>query len=123
MSWASAPSAGPGDSDWGRSCALRPEHPGGNSSAKSLKLAHIAYPTERIVSSVPGLYFALTLASILGGKTFWNASWKQNDCEISLILNASFMHERNEVPRVTQLLQVIQTVVQPGHLTPLEKNE
>lgn len=51
---------------------------------------------------VPGLYFALTLASILGGKTFWNASWKQDDGEISLILNASFMHERNEAPRVTQ---------------------
>lgn len=68
-----------------------------------------------------GLYFALTLASLLGGKPFWNASWKQNECEISLILNASSMHERNEVPRVTQFPQVFQTVVQPGYLTTLEK--
>lgn len=70
---------------------------------------------------MPGLYFALTLASILGGKTFWSASWKQDDGEISLILNALFMHERNEAPRVTQFPQVIQTVVQPGRLAALEK--
>ena len=53
-----------------------------------LELVYIAFPTERCISRVPGLYVSPTLASLEKGQLEW--SWKPDHCGMPSILYASW---------------------------------